>query len=194
MRRLRFEELRPLRLPFWITLILAGVLPVFRTFDNPAYFDNPALIGEAWSFFVGFLQFAFFAGVLLLAALPFGIEFQYRTFTLWLSQPRSRSELWRERVGFALLCIIVCGSVHLLAGVVMVSEYVRGVIAGLGNGMPWIGEIHVNSATVDTWGKDSLMIQGFLLASACSACFWTLSAGTVIGGMVFTFAGEVLGT
>ena len=73
MRRLRFEELRPLRLPFWVTLILAGVLPVFRTFDNPAYFDNPALIGEAWSFFVGFLQFAFFAGVLLLAALPFGI-------------------------------------------------------------------------------------------------------------------------
>jgi hypothetical protein len=55
----------------------------------------------------------------------------------------------------------------------------------------WIGTVPINKTFLS---QETLMVQGFLLVSACSGCFWTLTAGSVIGGMVFTVAGEILGT
>src|SRR5205807_472161 len=43
----------------------------------------------------------------------------------------------------------------------------------------------------DVFGDDLLIVCGFFLATACSACFWTLGGGSAIAGMVFTFAGEI---
>src|SRR5947199_1534023 len=101
-----FKELRPLSLPFWLSLILSAVLPLFRMLNNPA------LLGDAvalWGLLLMLIQLFFFCGVLLLAALPFGMDFQYHTFPLLLSQPRSRWNIWKQRTLLAGGLIAICG-------------------------------------------------------------------------------------
>src|ERR1041385_1402032 len=188
--RLRFNELRPLRLPFWVTFILAAGLPVFHALNNSAY------AGETVSFLMGLLDFLFFCGILTIATLPFGLEFQYRTFGLLLAQPRSRWQAWKERTVLALLCLAICGLVNLLSQMLLIMDTVRWAVAGLASLTSWnhSGYDPASFSFVDVLSNDSLNVKGAMLVSACSACFWTLAAGSVIGGMVFTFAGQVLGT
>src|SRR5437588_3349995 len=113
MKRFYFNDLRPLRLPFWITLILALALPFFKVLERDIW------NGEAWSVLVAFIQLVYFGGISLLATLPFAIDFQYRTFPLLLSQPRSRSTIWRERTIIAWLCVGVCAALQFVTELIV---------------------------------------------------------------------------
>ena len=58
---------------------------------------------------------AFLLGIPLLATLPFGNEFQNRTFSLLLSQPVSRMEIWREKLSVTVIAVLSAVLVFSLA-------------------------------------------------------------------------------
>lgn len=102
---------------------------------------------------------AFVVGMAVLAALPFGAEFQQRTLGLVLSQPVSRARVWFEK-----WCV--------LAAVLLVLAAAR--IAALG-GAAADGRVGVREST-------------FMVAMASSGFLWTLVARSTIGGAAFTLA------
>ena len=83
------KEARPLLWP-WCAVVLAGVLPLL-----------PSLRSVGWIGLAGF-----FVGIPLLAALPLGEEFQHRTFSLLLSQPIGRIEIWRVKMSAAIVAVL----------------------------------------------------------------------------------------
>lgn len=186
-----FKQLRPLSLPFWLTLILAATLPLVRMLNNQALLGD---LGGAWGFFTGLMQICLFGGILLLAVLPFGMEFQNHTLSLLLSQPRSRTRIWMERTGLAGGLIVICGLAHWvshLAIMIPLSREVIELVAGRAFfQMPGPG-FNLAVRLSDVSSMDLLGIFGFMLATACTAGFWTLGGRSIIGGVVFTFAGEV---
>src|SRR5439155_4197164 len=162
MKRFYFNDLRPLRLPFWITLILALALPFFKVLERDIW------NGEAWSVLVAFVQLIYFGGISLLATLPFAIDFQYRTLPLLLSQPRSRSHIWRERTVISFVCIGLCGALQLLSQFVLFNLFYS--LDSDNRHVIWFA----SSSFRSLFGGDLLLASGFFLATACSACFWTL--------------------
>src|SRR5262245_45357756 len=62
----------------------------------------------------GFAGFAFFGGCLMLAVMPFGLEFQHRTMSLLLSQPLERYRLWKEKFFAATTAVLALILVHSL--------------------------------------------------------------------------------
>src|SRR4051794_17823464 len=118
----RWKELRPLWLPFWLTLALAGALPLLRMLNNPALLGDAATL---WGLVATLAQLLFFGGILLLAALPFGMEFQYQTFPLLLTQPRGRRDIWKQRTLVAAGLIALCGMVHWLSHVAIMMPASR---------------------------------------------------------------------
>ncbi len=148
--------------PLWLPLLVAALTGALI----PLKHLLPA--GTA----LGILSFELapmvFAGSFaLLCALSFGTEFQSRTLALYLSQPLSRARLWCEKMAVLGLC----GASVLL------------VVAGAalyGNGNGW----------VESW--QVLVPVLLVIALLCSSSFWTLLAGTTIGGMVFGLTGVLL--
>src|SRR5689334_6446175 len=122
------KELRPLSLPFWLTLILAAVLPLVRMLNNPVLLGDAAAL---WGLLVVLMQLLFFGGILLLAALPFGMEFQYQTFPLLLSQARSRWRIWKERTLLAGVLIVICGLAHWISHLVVMIPLFKEAMEGL---------------------------------------------------------------
>src|SRR4029453_19254949 len=51
----------------------------------------------------------FVAGCAYIGSLPFGIEFQQRTFALLLSQPQTRWRLWLRKNGVIATAVIAVG-------------------------------------------------------------------------------------
>src|SRR2546423_3312406 len=148
---------------------------------------------------MGVLKFLFGAAILLLAALPLGLKFQCRRFPLLLAHPKSRWKTWSERTLLAITIVFACGSVLLVSQMFLMMENVRILVEAYANDFSsmWWGDYafaHDRFMFSDLLSKDSLMVLGFMVVTACSAGFWTLSAGSVIAGIVFTFAGEVAGT
>src|SRR5436190_1759025 len=90
-RRMR-KELRALFFP-WCAAVSAALLGLARFAIGDA--DNPT-DGDLLLF--NLVELAFCGGVVLMAALPFGLEFQNRTLPLLLAQPISRSRLWMEKM------------------------------------------------------------------------------------------------
>src|SRR3982074_2047968 len=89
------KEFRILRLPLAATLLLIVV---------------PCLIWGSDS--LPWQIFAFGLGCVLMAALPFGVEFQNRTLGLLLTGPVSREKIWGEKMAVlaaCLLCALVTG-------------------------------------------------------------------------------------
>src|SRR5437763_16443670 len=109
MKRFYFNDLRPLRLPFWITLILALALPFFKVLERDIW------NGEPWSVLVAFIHLVYFGGSSLLATLPSAIAFPYRTFPFLLSRPRSRSSIRRERTLIPWPSVGPCPPLHFLS-------------------------------------------------------------------------------
>jgi ABC-type transport system involved in multi-copper enzyme maturation permease subunit len=105
----------------------------------------------------------FYLGTPLLVALPFGAEFQQRTMPLLLSQPVSRARVWIEKWG-------VLVAVLATLAVVQYAALRTGPLAGRAVGRE----------------------LGFLLVMACSGLFWTLLAGSTIGGLAFSLAALML--
>jgi ABC-2 family transporter len=161
------KELRPLFWP-WVGTILAGSLLVLR----PAVGEGVGLEG----LLMGVVIYGFFGGMAFLAAVSFGEEFQERTLSLLLSQPVSRQQLWNKKMA-------------LLAGAVLAALAFEAVLIGVLSRSPIAGP--VMDSLKQTFDQEELLVAGaFILATVCTAGFWTLVAGSTVGGLVFTVTCE----
>ena len=147
----------------------------FRTLAFPAGLILFAVLAGAWAatgdggilgyrnlLFRGALL-AFFLGTPLLAALPFGAEFQHKTIVLLLSQPASRTRIWFEKWIAAVIVVAVLGGIELTFLALRAP-----------------GEVVVLAAL---W---------FIVLVACSAPLWTLLARSTIGGLTFTMSAMMM--
>jgi len=153
------KEARGLFWP-WCAVMIAGALPVLLPHSSTAVKLN--VLG-------------FFFGIPLLATLSLGNEFYHHTFSLWLSQPASRMQLWGEKMS------VMCAAV-LSAGVVTMA------------GMFFFALPEMNL----TYNKAAAV--AYVLVTIASATYWTLAARSTAGGfiligcifwMFYLFLGEV---
>ncbi len=141
----------------WLLLTGAGVFTLFyRLIVGRTY-----LAGNILRFV---LEICILAGVPFLAALPFGSEFENRTFLLLVAQPIDRTKLWAEKQVAAIAALLPTVAV-LMLGV---------VIAQPGDG--------------DAWRLGWAWIAG----SFAGATLWTVIARTTLGGMTLTIATNIL--
>ena len=138
-----YKEARPLFWP-WCAVLCAGALPLLHP---------PYPLGE-----ISYLGFVL--GIPLLAALPFGNEFQNRTFSLLLSQPISRMEIWREKLSITAIVVFT-------ALLVFFSSWRA---SGVHAGREIMGYL---AATA--------------IVFVASAPFWTLFTRSTVGGVVLNF-------
>ena len=143
-----YKEARPLVWP-WCAVVCAGALPLLHP---------PQPLGE-----VSYLVFVL--GILLLATLPFGNEFQHRTFSLLLSQPISRMQIWREKLSITAIAVFTAALVF------EASRRASGVHAGR-----------------EFWGYAVAATIVFV----ASAPFWTLFTRSIVGGVVLNFGAYFL--
>lgn len=123
------------------------------------YLAGTVSTGGVWSApLTGLAAFALYSGCLLLATLPLGLEFQQRTLPLLLGQPIERARLWKEKFLAATAAVLALVVVH-------------GVLA--------------TAAGQRLQSDDVLPCVGFIVATICSAGLFTLTARSVVGGMVF---------
>jgi hypothetical protein len=137
------KEARALLWP-WCAVMIAGALPIFFPHSSPAAKLN-------------FLSFFF--GIPVLATLSFGNEFYYRTFSLWLTQPVSRMQLWADKM------IVMCAAVLSAGTVSSVGMFFFA--------LPKMKLSYNKAAAV-----------AFVLITMASATFWTLTARSAAGGLV----------
>jgi hypothetical protein len=137
------KEARPLLWP-WCVVACAGALPLI----NPRY-----ALGEISGL-------AFLLGIPLLAALPFGNEFQNRTLSLLLSQPISRMEIWREKLSIAAIGVLSTALVFFFSW--------------------WASSVHAGRVY---WGYPAAATIVLL----ASAPFWTLFTRSIVGGLFLSF-------
>jgi hypothetical protein len=140
-----YKEARPLFWP-WCAVVLAGALPLSRPLHSIAWIS----------------LFGFLVGIPLLASLPFGDEFQHRTFSLLLSQPISRMEMWHEKLNATVVAVTSAALILSLSG------------CGL-----------VYPKNVRVWP----LFIAIIIAMTASAAFWTLLARSTLGGAALNVAG-----
>lgn len=139
------KEVRALFWP-WCAVVVAGALPIVV----------PHSYAESLSFL------SFFLGVPLLATLSFGNEFRDHTFTLWLTQPMSRMQLWGEKLSAVVPAVLSAG---LVSGVVMFT-------------FTWPRMLFTYKVAAAV----------FVVVMMASATFWTLVVrSTVAGFLVISF-------
>jgi len=132
------KETHPLLWP-WCAVALAGVVPLVYPLDW-----TPLL------YMIGFFV------VPVMATLSLGNEFQHRTFSLLLSQPVGRMELWGEKLSITLVAI---GSAVLLFSLALRATSFRP------DWRVW--------AFAGAW----------IIAITASSTFWTLFTRSMIGGV-----------
>lgn len=155
------KETRALFWP-WCTLVVAGALPMlFPHTSSAAKLD---VLG-------------FFFGLPLLATLSLGNEFYHRTFSLWLTQPVSRLQLWSEKM--SVMCAAILSA---------------GLATGIGMFFFALPEMNL------TYNKAAAV--AYVLITMASATYWTLAARSTVGGfaligcifwLFYLFVGEIKG-
>jgi hypothetical protein len=142
----------------------------FRTLAFPAGVILAALLGGAWATPGGGALFgyrdwllqaamtAFIVGIPLLAALPFGSEFQQKTMVLLLSAPVSRTRIWVDKWVAMVSVVTVLSGVEVL------------IVVNRGPGWDW----------------EFLAVLQLLVMVVCSAPLWTLLTRSTLGGLAFT--------
>lgn len=162
------KELHPLLLP-WIGAVVAGSLIALR----------PLVDGEGLEgLLAGVVGYGFLGGLALVSTIAFGQELQERTLPLLLTQPLSRNRLWSGKMLLVATALPSAGLV------------VFGLLAAISSGYP--GEQLWAGVRAAFKSEEILMAGVFLLATACSAGYWTLVAGSILGGLVFTIASQFL--
>jgi hypothetical protein len=101
-----------------------------------------------------------FLGVPLLATLPLGNELQHRTLSLLLSLPISRMEIWREKLAVTALAVGSAILVYYIAWGNQIPLRARGLAPAAAG----------------------------IIAVTLSATFWTLFAGSTLGGVALNVA------
>ena len=159
------KEFRQLLLPLCVAAGAACTMQMF------------AMLGGPWeagpsSFFYNLSTFAFFGGIGVAAGMAFGAEFQQRTLGLLVSQPVSRSRIWKEKMLVLLFAVTAAGLILWL------SEKFAYLIA-----------IHWPTSFAGLRSISGDLVSGIcVVAMVCSAGFWTLFARSTIGGIVFSVA------
>src|SRR5262249_24119522 len=77
------------------------------------------MTGEFVSFLAALGAYVVFGGMVFLSVIPFGTEFQHRTFPLLLSQPVDRARIWREKLTLAVSAILSAALLTALMVVLM---------------------------------------------------------------------------
>jgi hypothetical protein len=153
------KEARALFWP-WCAVVIAGALPVLLPHSSAA--ANLTVLG-------------FFFGIPLLATLSLGNEFYHRTFSVWLSQPASRMQLWGEKMSVMCAAVLSAGIVTLI-------------------GMFFFALPEMNL----TYNKAAAV--AYVLVTMASATYWTLAARSTVGGFIligcifwifYLFIGEI---
>jgi ABC-type transport system involved in multi-copper enzyme maturation permease subunit len=162
------KELRPLLLPAVVAVLPSALISFSHLLEG--------------SGIEGFLQalafYAFFGGLAVMATTVFSTELHERTVSLLLSQPIARSRVWWEKMLVLMLAIVV---VVVLEGALLTS------LSG------WYSGKAIHSSVRSPQEYQGWVSGGlFLLGTACSCGFWTLVAGSTIGGVVFTISGQLL--
>jgi hypothetical protein len=153
------KEARALLWP-WCGTVIAGALPAL--FPHSPSAAKVAVLG-------------FFFGIPLLATLSLGNEFYHHTFSLWLSQPAGRLELWGEKMMVMSAAVLSAGAVT-MAGMFFVA-------------LPEMNLTYNKAAAI-----------AYVLVTIASATYWTLAARSTAGGFVligcifwmfYLFLGEI---
>ncbi len=158
------KEFRALRLPWAAGMVAAIAATVAgRATGDPGALNYCLMVSAGC--------------VVVLAAMSIGAEFRHRTFSLLLSQPCPRREIWRDKLR-------VVGA---LAGTVFLAELVCGVAGS------WTMVFVSDPRGTGLLGMnlEVLSVPFLLLAMVCSAPFWTLAARSIIGGAVFSLTGAM---
>jgi len=150
---------------FWVWLVAAsiGVLPLlYSLLTNVLAHEFYINIGRTDSYKSAYFlaNCAFMVGVALLAALPFGNEFQERTLSMLLSQPCSREQIWREKM---------------LAPVILILLLVLAHAIGY---LPAINHSAVAEQLRTT--------PAFVVFLFCAGTYWTLFSRSIIGGVALS--------
>jgi hypothetical protein len=141
------KEARQLLAP-WCGIMLAGTFALVQGSAAPHWYAARYL---QWIVPIGI-----FLGLPLLATLPIGYDFQWRTLWLLLSQPVERAAIWREKMIVTVAAMAPSAVVYLFA----------------------------LRATERHFETGPAMFAGcFLLVMVASAMFWTLVARSTIGGL-----------
>jgi len=138
-----YKEARPLFWP-WCAVLCASALLLLHP---------PSPLGE-----ISLL--AFVPGILLLATLPFGNEFQNRTLPLLLSQPSSRMQIWREKLSITAIAVFTAALVFFSC---------------------------LKVSSVHTGRAVAVYAAAAAIVFVASAPFWTLFTRSTVGGVVLTF-------
>lgn len=171
------KELRALLLPWSVAAGAAVLLPLANFLAAAHWMDG----GTFFEFVLGNVMFAFFTGLLAVAALPFGTEFQCRTLPLLLSQPIARSRMWKDK--------LVAGSLSI--GIALLLLVLFSFLAQ--QVFPSVFRIVVSKPPgVTSEGEIALAACALLLPTLGSAGYWTLVAGSTLGGMVFTASAQLV--
>jgi len=158
------KEFRTLALPAFLTVVCA-LVAVARTFVR---YNSNNLTNDFKEFVFGFAEFGFFAGVIFLAAMSFGSEFQQRTFTLLLSQPTERFRIWRDKT------LVLAG----IVATVFTFHFLTAKQAILSEGFQF---------------HDATLAISFIVVIVCSTGLWTLLASSTIGGIAFSITTTLFG-
>jgi hypothetical protein len=170
------KEFRALLFPWSVAVVIAIIIPPAAFFIGLRVFDGGAFL----TFLLTALTFAFFANLLVLTALPFGIEFQHQTFALLLSQPLPRAQIWKRKLFAASLAVVIPIAILALGNWIAQSadDYIFRIRVGevIGN---W------------PWGT-ALCALALLVPTLGSVGFWTLLARSTLGGIVFTASAQLI--
>ena len=155
------KEARALFWP-WCAVMVAGALPML--FPHSSAAAKVDILG-------------FFFGIPLLATLSLGNEFYHRTFSLWLTQPAGRLQLWGDKM--SVMCAAVLSA---------------GLVTGIGMFFFALPEMNL------TYNKAAAV--AYVLIAVASATYWTLASRSTVGGFVligcifllfYLFVGEIKG-
>lgn len=150
------KEARQMAWP-WAVVTGAGLLVLARP-----WFSNVSVIpgsGGVWSEMVKWiLPLGTFFGTAILATLPVGSEFQYRTVAMHLAQPIDRAEVWRQKFLVTLAAVLPPAVIYCIA---VSREEGRAV---------------------------ALATAAWILVTTFGAIPFTILARSIIGGIVITQA------
>ncbi|HLH52333.1 MAG TPA: hypothetical protein VKY92_01760 [Verrucomicrobiae bacterium] len=162
------KEFRPILLP-WIGAVIAGSLIVLKPLVDGVGLETLLIM---------VVSYGFLGGLALVPTMVFGQEVHDRTLSLLLVQPVGRSRIWRQKM------LVAAGAV--IAGVGAEVALLAGISTWYPGGELW-------EAVQTSFRGEQLFLSGvFLVATVCSSGFWTLEAGSIVGGVVFATASQLV--
>jgi hypothetical protein len=112
----------------------------------------------------GIAEMGFWFGIPLIATLSFGNEFQHQTFSMMLTQPIDRMEIWRDKMLVVLAAVVSAAGVYAI---------------GYRNLLQWRGDYVVIPVI-------------WVVVTVCSAVVCSLIARSTVGGMILNYLHVVL--